>query len=175
MARKGFAGAAVPTTLTAAMTAVSPAVGETFSVSSTSGWSFTTVPFVVVIDRGRVTEEKVLCSDVSGLDVMVQQRGYDDTVAAIHAGPPNPATVLHVLDSGTVDESNLHANTAHNFEFIQSSPSDTWIVAHNLGYHPAVSVVDSAGSWVIGDVSHADANNLTITFTGAFAGRAYCS
>lgn len=55
----------------------------------------------------------------------------------------------------------------------QISPENTWNIFHNLGKFPSVSVVDSAGSLVIGDVDYNDINNVTIFFTGAFGGKAY--
>jgi hypothetical protein len=36
-----------------------------------------------------------------------------------------------------------------------------------------VTVKDSAGSTVIGEVEYVDLNNITITFSGAFSGEAY--
>jgi hypothetical protein len=109
MARKGFAGAAVPTTLSgSSMTAGSPAAGGTFTITDFTGWTFTATPFVVVIDRGLPTEEKILCSAITSNTLTVQTRGYDGTAPAAHAS--GTATVLHVLDSITVDEANEHAN-----------------------------------------------------------------
>lgn len=55
----------------------------------------------------------------------------------------------------------------------QLTPASTWIITHNLGKHPSVSVVDSSGNWVIGDVSYPSANTVTITFGAAFGGIAY--
>ena len=58
----------------------------------------------------------------------------------------------------------------------QSSASATWTVAHNLGYFPGgVSVVDSAGSKVYGDVTHTSVNQLVINFTAGFGGKVYIS
>lgn len=59
------------------------------------------------------------------------------------------------------------------FEFIQASPSVTWSVNHNLNKFPSVTVVDSAGTQVIGDVHYSDKNNLTITFINQFSGKAH--
>ena len=58
----------------------------------------------------------------------------------------------------------------------QSSASATWTVVHNLGYFPGgVSVVDSAGSKVYGDVTHTSVNQLVINFTAGFGGKVYLS
>jgi len=62
-----------------------------------------------------------------------------------------------------------------SFVFTQASPASTWTIAHNLGYRPNISVVDSAGSQVEGNTVWTDNNNLTITFSGAFSGVAYLS
>lgn len=55
----------------------------------------------------------------------------------------------------------------------QSTAADTWLVAHGLGKFPSVTVVDSAGDQVEGDVRFIDANTLLITFSAAFSGRAH--
>ena len=60
-----------------------------------------------------------------------------------------------------------------NYVFIQSTPSATWTITHNLGKFPSVSVVDSANTVVYGDIGYIDNNSLTITFSAAFGGKAY--
>jgi len=58
----------------------------------------------------------------------------------------------------------------------QSQASDTWLVIHNLGKRPAVTVEDSGGNEVFGDVSFDvtdPTNKLTISFTAAFGGTAF--
>ncbi len=57
----------------------------------------------------------------------------------------------------------------------QSSSSTLWTVTHNLGKFPSVTVVDSAGTWFVGDVSYTNENELTISFRYAFSGKAYCN
>lgn len=60
-----------------------------------------------------------------------------------------------------------------NFTFDQLSASSTWNVVHGLGKFPSVSVVDSSGNSVIGDVHYVDTNSLTIAFSSIFSGTAY--
>lgn len=60
-----------------------------------------------------------------------------------------------------------------HFTFTQSSASAQWVIQHDLGKNPSVSVVDSAGSLVVGEVSYINNNNLIITFISAFSGKAY--
>lgn len=59
------------------------------------------------------------------------------------------------------------------FTYTQNVASDTWNVTHNLGKRPSVTVVDSGDSVVIGDISYTNSNELTITFSSAFSGKAY--
>lgn len=55
----------------------------------------------------------------------------------------------------------------------QSVPAAIWTVTHNLGRFPSVSVVDSAGTLVFGEVKYLSNNQLTVTFSAAFGGKAY--
>lgn len=50
--------------------------------------------------------------------------------------------------------------------------SETWEINHNLGFYPLVDVIDSGGTLVIGDVHHVDVNNLILTFSAPFSGKA---
>ena len=78
------------------------------------------------------------------------------------------------ISEGAVNVSikGIQGGDAH-FTFTQAAPSDTWTIEHNLGKKASVTVVDSADSVVYGDVDYTDLNNLTITFDGAFSGKAY--
>lgn len=55
----------------------------------------------------------------------------------------------------------------------QLSASSTWNINHNLNKYPSVSIADSAGTLVIGEVRYVDSNNVTISFNNEFAGIAY--
>jgi hypothetical protein len=55
----------------------------------------------------------------------------------------------------------------------QSSAATTWTVTHTLSGYPSVTVVDSAGTVVIGTVKYDSTSQITITFESAFSGKAY--
>jgi hypothetical protein len=55
------------------------------------------------------------------------------------------------------------------------SVTDTVAVPHNLGKYPAVTVMDSAGDQVDGDVVFTDLNNLTVSFSAPFSGTVTCN
>lgn len=103
-------------------------------------------------------------------------------------------TLLHIVGSFTQDEAVFLAFTAKgdtgatgatgapgqdgedvdlNYVHIQNSPSAHWTVNHNLHKFPSVTVVDSALTTVIGQVSFVDSDNIVIDFSGAFSGKAY--
>lgn len=91
----------------------------------------------------------VLKAKVGGVWVPISMAGPQ--------GPPGPA------GSGSA--------YTHN----QGSPSATWVIVHNLGVRPNVTVEDSAGTTVEGEIEHNSENQLTLTFSGAFSGIAYLS
>lgn len=55
----------------------------------------------------------------------------------------------------------------------QITPSDKWIITHNLGFHPSVTVVDTAGTEVVGATTYLSDAQLEINFSAAMAGKAY--
>jgi hypothetical protein len=59
--------------------------------------------------------------------------------------------------------------------FHQLVPAMSWTITHNLGFFPSVTVVDSAGSVVIGDVAHVSDDEVVVGFSLPFAGSAYLS
>lgn len=60
-------------------------------------------------------------------------------------------------------------NYVHN----QIVASNSWEIQHNLDKYPSVSIVDSGNNLVIGEIKYIDSNNIIITFTAVFSGKAY--
>lgn len=63
--------------------------------------------------------------------------------------------------------------TDKNYKHVQGVSSATWTINHGLNKFPSVTVKDSAGSIVIGEIEYNDKDNVTLTFSGAFSGEAY--
>lgn len=57
--------------------------------------------------------------------------------------------------------------------FAQPSPSTTWSILHALNGRPSVTVVDSAGTTVIGEVTYISDSQVIVEFTAPFSGYAY--
>lgn len=64
---------------------------------------------------------------------------------------------------------------ASSYVHNQGAPASTWVVVHNLNVFPNVTVEDSSGTTVEGELVHDNTNQLTLTFSAAFSGVAYCS
>lgn len=59
------------------------------------------------------------------------------------------------------------------YVYNQNVPSSVWSITHNLDKFPSVTIVDSAGSVVMGEVTYENKNKLKVTFTVEFGGSAY--
>jgi hypothetical protein len=62
---------------------------------------------------------------------------------------------------------------AATYVFTQISPLSIWNIKHNLDKRPSVSIVDSSGSLVMGEIVYIDSNNIQLKFSSAFSGYAY--
>ena len=59
------------------------------------------------------------------------------------------------------------------YTYIQSTPSASWAITHNLARFPSVTVVDTTNREVDGDVQYVDNNNVLLTFSAPFSGEAF--
>jgi hypothetical protein len=57
----------------------------------------------------------------------------------------------------------------------QGVSNATWTINHNLDFYPNVTVVDSAGTIVEGEIAYTSRNQVVLTFSAAFSGKAYLS
>ena len=81
--------------------------------------------------------------------------------------PAIPTNVCTVIDLESIlCKSGTYIHT-------QDVPLAVWVITHNLGSFPSVTVVDNLNQVVVGDIAYNSSNTLTITFTTAFAGYAY--
>lgn len=95
---------------------------------------------------------------------------------------PNPTLAASGVSAGTYAKAKItvdskgRVTTAIAGVVITPFTSQTSIsVNHNLGYKPAVVVVDSAGDVCEGTVHHTDDNNLTVSFSASFSGTIICN
>lgn len=65
------------------------------------------------------------------------------------------------------------ANQTKRYVFNQPVVSSTWNITHSLGGRPSVTIVDSAGTTVIGEVVYNSDTSITVLFSAPFSGQAY--
>jgi len=49
----------------------------------------------------------------------------------------------------------------------------TWNIQHNLGKFPSITVIDTGDTVVTGEYNYTSNTNVILTFSAAFAGKAY--
>lgn len=74
-------------------------------------------------------------------------------------------------DAGYITKSEVP--TASTYVHSQISPSKEWNIVHNLGKYPSVTIVDSGGNVVIGDILYIDENQIKVSFTSEFSGKTF--
>lgn len=88
-------------------------------------------------------------------------------------------SILYEGGSGALNNNEYYGvarsvvNEDKTYKHTQSVSSSTWVVEHNLNKYPSVTVQDSAGSIVIGEITYNNKNTVTLTFSGAFSGEAH--
>lgn len=105
--------------------------------------------------------------DVSGVNTKIEKQVAENTadIKDLQDVTANHETRISDLEtSGAVDKT---------FVYEQNTPSDTWVITHNLGKRPSVEVVDSAGTKFFPEVQWVNDNMCIIYFNVAFSGKAY--
>jgi hypothetical protein len=67
----------------------------------------------------------------------------------------------------------LSSQGSPTFIFTQVAPATTWNIQHDLNKFPSITVIDNADTVVAGEYTYIDNNNVTLTFSAGFAGKAY--
>lgn len=62
-----------------------------------------------------------------------------------------------------------------NDSHIQDTAADTWLITHSIPYQPSLTILDSSGRVVEGDVTYLSATQIQVEFSAPFAGVAYMS
>ncbi len=99
---------------------------------------------------------------------------FIDTLTGDFYGPKTEAgwpdtPFFTALSSATIDAAVLNDRHIHT----QGAVSSTWNITHALGGRPSVTIVDSAGTVVVGDVVYNSNTSVTVSFSAPFSGFAY--
>lgn len=74
-------------------------------------------------------------------------------------------------DSGSSSQQTYVSDKNYVYEWATLESSIT--ITHNLGKYPSVSIVDTAGSEIIGDITYVNENSVTLSFSARIRGKAY--
>lgn len=93
---------------------------------------------------------------------------------AIGAGVGRNSNSPTKISQLTNDAGFVTAEEIRQYVHTQLTQSTQWIVQHNLNKYPNVTIADSAGNVVLGDIQHISDTQLIVTFGFAFTGKAIC-
>ncbi len=127
-------------------------------------------PFFVVIDRGKATEEKILCASRSGNVITVYDdgitngRGADDTSITAHA---TNAVIEHVFTATDADEANAHVNADANVHGVSGDivgTTDTQTLTNKTLASPVINGGSLSSPTITdGTISGSLTGNITMT------------
>ena len=83
---------------------------------------------------------------------------------------PVTVSTTSVALTGTVT---ANGESLTSYTHNQTVASEDWHINHNMGKKPSVTIVDSANTYVVGEVTYEDSNSLHVRFKYAFKGKAY--
>lgn len=127
-----------------------------------------------------------IISNESELKGVIEDNSFNVKVQITESGPKgDPGVGLQYEWVGS--KLGIKTEAEPNFEYVdlaaasgdiaythnQISASREWLVCHNLNKHPSVTVVDSASTVVVGDIAYLNTEELIISFTSEFSGRAF--
>jgi len=78
-----------------------------------------------------------------------------------------------VVQAGETRQAAVSALTTSGHVHHQLIPAAVWTIPHGMNRTPSVTVIDSTEAVVYGDIQHNPTNQLSISFSAAFAGTAY--
>jgi len=102
-------------------------------------------------------------TDVQVIEVAPGQVELQDTIIA------------EVIEVGIVGPQGPSGGAGSTYVHDQAVPNSVWVIVHNLGYFPNVTVEDSGGNEHEPSIVYDSGNQLTLTFSGSFGGKAYLS
>ena len=143
-----------------------------------------TVRYSAVVPHG--SSSATIQHDLGSTDVLVEvydtltgnsifcgvQRTTSNTVTLTIDDPPqiNQYKVIVFYPPANIYTGGGGGGGSTRFEYQQTTPSAQWSISHTLNGYPLVTVTDSSGGQVFGDVTYPSASQVLINFTASFTG-----
>ena len=136
--------------------------------------------YFISIDKNAINGTVDLADLVPSIDPVVQLNYATVEYVDDAFSDAGSATNISFTPTSEITSTNIQAaieelRSRSRFVHTQASASTTWSITHNMRFFPNVSIVDSAESKVIGEVTYISENALTVTFSHSFSGKAYLS
>ena len=112
---------------------------------------------------------------------MIPLRPSSSAVAAQEASgavttqPPDTTSVSYPMIPGPPGPQGPPGPAGGTYRHVQGTASAQWTIQHNLGFYPAVTLVDSTGREFVAELTFPDMNTAVATLSAATGGEAYCS
>ena len=114
---------------------------------------------------------------IDALDLLLNQGATAHIITdETEVAQPHRSTMKFIGAVATDDSENdrtIVTVTSSTYVHNQVASLSAWTINHNLNKYPSVSVVDSGGSQVIGEVQYITTNQVILTFSSEFSGKAY--
>jgi len=102
------------------------------------------------------------------------------TALTLVEGSIYEATLSHITSTGGTQQGKIYGmevaveqDVPETLIFPIPTPQLVWEINHNLNRFPSVSVVNTNDILMYGDITYIDSNNIKITFSAGFSGKAY--
>lgn len=127
--------------------------------------------YIDIKDYVKVGSDNAIIVDNNRLFVKKYKAG-DDYINIVES--PNNYTLTLNIDSIVADVVEIVEATVgdKNFEYDQGTPSQVWTINHSLNKKPSVTVLDTAGTDIEGQITIPDNNTVIIEFNFPFSGKA---
>lgn len=91
----------------------------------------------------------------------------------IQQDTPNQIIIDDDFPNRVVIQAGMAQGNTRRYVHTQASALSSWEINHTLGGRPSVTIVDSAGTVVTGEVTYNSNFQVTVEFTAPFSGYAY--
>lgn len=164
--------------------------GFNFNSALSGAQNFSDITELVFSKESLSTDVEAFLNITLNCRILLQEMNDPNTfgvydVTAIEEHPLDAEYLIFTLDhkssNGTTTSGALYflsiidfaGSVDKHFVHTQSVATSTWPITHNLEKYPSVTVVDFQDRVIVGNIQYTSNNELTLTFSSAFSGKAY--
>lgn len=105
-------------------------------------------------------------------------RSFSGTPSIGKGDKGDPGSTPYIGENGNWwiegnDTGKPSAGATYTYTHTQIAAATTWDIEHNLNKFPSVTIVDSGGTKVYGEITYVSTNRIVLNFSAEFSGKAY--